>query len=306
MGKLALVFPGQGAQYGGMGHELYKGSPAARAVFEMADAVRPGTSGQCFSGTAEELAVTENTQPCLYCVDLAAAAALQEAGVRPELLAGFSLGELSALAFSGAMSYEDAFRLVCRRGEHMHRASQGGSAAMAAVLKLDDETVMELCARFPNVYPVNFNSPGQVVVSGEAGALTAFRQLVAEAGGKAMMLKVSGGFHSPFMATAFDAFLNDLEGYEFKTPDVPVYANVTAQPYAGDLKRLLAEQIVSPVWWQKTVENMIKDGADTFIEVGPGKVLSGLIRRISGEVRVLNVEDTESLNKTVAEVSAGA
>ncbi len=306
MGKVAFVFPGQGAQYGGMGRELRDGSPAAREIFDMADAIRPGTSRQCFYGTAEELSVTENTQPCLYCVDLAAAAALREAGVRPDLTAGFSLGELAALSFSGALSYEDAFRLVCRRAGHMHRAAQSCDAAMAAVLKLDDETVMRLCGEFPNVYAVNFNSPGQVVVSGETGALDAFKQLVAEAGGKVMMLKVSGGFHSPFMATAFEAFLGDLDGFELKAPDVPVYANVTAQPYAGDLKRLLAEQIISPVWWQKTVENMIKDGADTFVEVGPGKVLSGLIRRISGTARVLNVEDAESLRKTAAEVRADA
>ena len=297
MGKIAFVFPGQGAQYPGMGRQLYECSPAARTVFDMADSVRPGTSKQCFEGTAEELAITENTQPCLYCVDLAAAAALAEAGVRPEMVAGFSLGELAALAFSGALTYEDAFRLVCRRGEHMNRAAQDCSAAMAAVLKLDDDTVKKLCAEFPNVYPVNFNSPGQVVVSGEAAVMDAFKALVVEAGGKCLMLKVSGGFHSPFMATAFEAFLQELERAELKAPGMPVYANVTAQPYAGDLKRILAEQIVSPVWWRTTVENMIKDGTDTFVEVGPGKVLSGLVKRISGEVRVFNVEDQETLLK---------
>ena len=306
MGKIVFMFPGQGAQYTGMGQKLYECSPAARAVFDMADTVRPGTSKQCFEAPAEELAVTENTQPCLYCVDLAAAAALSEAGIQPDMTAGFSLGELSALAFSGALSYEDAFRLVCRRGEYMHRAAQDSSAAMAAVLKLDDDTVKKLCAEFPNVYPVNFNSPGQIVVSGEAGVMDAFKALVVEAGGKCMMLKVSGGFHSPFMATAFDAFVQELDNYEIKTPGIPVYANVTAQPYAGDLKNILAEQIVSPVWWRTAVENMIKDGADTFIEVGPGKVLSGLIKRISGDMRVFNVEDEESLLKTAAEVRGDA
>ncbi len=306
MDKLAFVFPGQGAQYTGMGRELYEVSPAAKAVFDMAEAIRPGTIKQCFEGTAEELAVTENTQPCLFCVDLAAAAALSEAGVTPGKMAGFSLGELAALAFSGAMTYEDAFRLVCRRGEFMNRAAQDSAAAMAAVLKLDDETVMKLCKEFPNVYPVNFNSPGQIVVSGDAGVMDAFKALVVQAGGRYMPLKVSGGFHSPFMAMAFEAFIQELEGYELKMPDIPVYANVTAQPYAGDLKQLLSEQLISPVWWQKTVENMIIGGVDTFVEVGPGKVLSGLVKRISGDVRVLNVEDSETLKNTAVEVLADA
>ena len=306
MGKIAFVFPGQGAQYSGMGKQLYENSDAARTVFDMADSIRPGTSKQCFEGPAEDLAVTENTQPCLYCVELAAAAALTAAGIKPAMVAGFSLGELAALAFSGAMSYEDAFRLVCRRAEHMHRAAQGSDAAMAAVLKLDDETVTQLCGEFPNVYPVNFNSPGQVVVAGESGSMDAFKALVTQAGGKAMMLKVSGGFHSPFMASAFAAFLTELEQFDLKKPIIPVYANVTAQPYAGDMKRLLAEQIVNPVRWQTAVENMMKDGADTFVEVGPGKVLSGLIKRISGTVRVLNVENAESLESTAAEVREDA
>jgi len=306
MGKIAFIFSGQGAQYGGMGKSLYDCSAVAKRIFDGADAFRPGTSKQCFEGTDEELSQTENTQPCLFCVDLAAAAALREEGIEPDMLAGFSLGELAALAFSGAVSYDDGFRLVCRRAFHMARAAKENPAAMAAVLKLSDETVVSLTREFENVCAVNFNCPGQVVVAGEAAALEAFKARVKDMGGKALPLKVSGGFHSPFMASAADAFLEELDRYAITPPSAPLYSNVTAKPYEDDIKSLLARQIKSPVQWRKTVENMIENGADVFIEAGPGKVLSGLVRKISDKARVYSVEDEASLKYTAAEVKAHA
>lgn len=306
MGKVAFIFPGQGAQYSGMGWELFENSKAAKAVFDCAEALRPGTQEQCFAGSAEELSITENTQPCLFCVDVAAAMAYREAGGKADMLAGFSLGELAALTFSGAVSVEDGFRLVCRRASFMQKETKKVDASMAAVLRMEDDEVTALCREFEHVYPVNFNAPGQIVVSGEKNELETFKLRVKEKNGKILPVKVGGGFHSPFMADAANEFSGVLSKASFAAPSMPLYSNVTAQPYSEDIKGLLAKQICSPVLWRKAVLNMIDAGADTFIEMGPGKVLSGLVSRISENVRVFNVEDIKSLRKTISEVEAGA
>ena len=296
MGKTVFVFPGQGAQYPGMGKTLYENSPAAKAVFDMAESIRPGTIRQCFEGTKEELSVTINTQPCVFTADLAAAAAVQEKGIRPDFVAGFSLGEIAALAFAGMLSYEDAFRLVCRRAEVMDKAANENKGAMAAVMKLTPEKVEQICSEFEKAYPVNYNSPAQTVVAAAEDEIDGLCARVKEEKGKAVKLAVSGAFHSPFMSSAADALAEYLEGVELKDPEIPVYSNVTAQPYEGEYKVLVAAQVKSPVKWQKTVENLAQQGADSFIEVGVGKTLTGLIRKIDSELKAVNIETKEGLD----------
>lgn len=303
MGRVAFLFAGQGAQYPGMGASLYQTSPAAQAVFDKADRLRPGTSEQCFKGTAEELAETINTQPCLFTVDYACAAALQEAGVNPDLLAGFSLGELAAVTFANMLSFEEAFTLVTKRAELMQASAKKHPGAMTAVLRLEAKRVEELAASVAGVYPVNYNAPGQTVVSGNEEALTEFEAAVKEAGGRAMRLAVSGSFHSPFMAEASKALREYLGTLDLAAPTLSLYANVTAEPYGASKENssaeLLAQQVQSPVLFQQSIEHMIRDGATAFIEVGAGKTLRGLVKKIDPSVFVSNVQDTESLQGTL-------
>ncbi len=292
----ALVFSGQGAQYPGMGKELYENSPAAKAVFDMAESIRPGTIKQCFEGTKEELSVTINTQPCVFITDLAAAAAVAEKGVKTDCVAGFSLGEIAAIAFAGMLSYEEAFRLVCKRAELMDKAANDNPGAMAAVMKISPEQVEEICSQFKKAYPVNYNSPAQTVVAAAQEEIDSLCDKVKEVKGKAVKLAVSGAFHSPFMNDASEGLAEYLRDIDLKEPNIPIYANCTAEPYKDDYKMLISAQVNHPVKWQKSVENMIANGVDTFIEVGVGKTLTGLIKKINADVKAVNIENKEGLD----------
>ena len=296
MSKIAFVFSGQGAQAPGMGKELYDCSPAAKAVFDLADSIRPGTSQQCFEGTQEELNVTINTQPCLFACDLAAAKAAQERGIQPDCAAGFSLGEAAAVAFSGMLTEAEAFSMVCKRAELMNEAAPKNPGAMAAVMKLSPQQVETLCGPIENAWPVNYNSPKQTVVAASADTIDQVVEAASAQRGRAVKLAVSGAFHSPLMHSAADGLREYLASVSLREERLPVYANLTAEPYGEDKKETMAAQCENPVRWQKTIENMIANGVDTFIEVGVGKTLAGLIKKINPEVTVYQIENKEGLD----------
>lgn len=295
MGKIAFVFAGQGAQAPGMGKEIYEASPAARRAMDEAECLRPGTLAQCFEGPAEALNQTINTQPCLFLVDYACALAAREAGVAADMAAGFSLGEVAAAAFCGLLPFADAFRLVVRRAELMQACAQAHPGAMGAVLRLDAGRVEELCREAQDVHAVNFNCPGQTVVACAEATYEPFCQLVQRERGRVVRLNVSGAFHSPWMQEATRGLKAFLADAKLNAPVIPLYANATARPYGGDFAYLLARQVSSPVLWEQTVRNMAADGAKTFVEVGAGRTLTGLIRKILPEARAVNVADREGL-----------
>lgn len=303
MSKIAFVFPGQGAQAVGMGKDVYDALPNSRAVFEKGDEVLGfPLSKLVFEGPDSELKQTVNTQPALLTASVAYLEALREQGLKADYVAGHSLGEYSALVAAGVLSYEDAVTLVRLRGRFMEEAVPGGQGAMAAVLGAEREALAVLCQTVSEesgvVELANVNCPGQIVVSGSQEGVNGVVQRVKEAGGKrAIPLEVSGPFHSSMMRAAADRLAEELKKVTFNTPNVPVIVNVTASPVTDpeEIRELLVRQVYSPVLWQDSIEWLIADGVDTFVEIGSGSVLAGLIRKIDKTVKVININTLESV-----------
>ena len=281
--KTAYVFPGQGSQFSGMGKDLYESSPQARALFDKADEILGFKISEImFQGTDEQLKETKVTQPAVFLHSVISAFCLPD--FKPDMVAGHSLGEFSALAAAGAIEFEDALRLVAIRAREMQLCCDKVPGTMAAIIGLEDKVVEDICQQTDGiVIPANYNSDGQVVISGEMAAVEAACAKFLEAGAKrALPLSVSGAFHSPLMEPARAALGEAIAATAFKEPACPVYQNVTALPHTDpeQIKDNLLKQLTSPVRWSQSVRNMRLDGAEEFIELGPGSVLTGLIRRI--------------------------
>ena len=302
MSRIAFIFPGQGAQTCGMGKDFYEQTETGKRVFDKASELLGFSMPQLCFEQNDRLDITEYTQAAMVTTSIAMMEVLEERGIKPDVAAGLSLGEYCALAASGVMSAEDAIRTVRQRGILMQEAVPVGEGAMAAVLALDASTIEAVTGAMEGVWIANYNCPGQIVISGKKAAVEeACEELKAAGAKRALMLNVSGPFHSGMLAEAGGKLAKVLGGVEIHTPRIPYVANVNAEfvTTAEPVKELLTRQVSSSVRWQQSVEAMIADGVDTFIEIGPGRTLAGFMKKISREVRTLNVEKLEDIDKVV-------
>jgi [acyl-carrier-protein] S-malonyltransferase len=310
MSKLAFLFPGQASQYCGMGRDLAEHFPESKAVFDAADAALGFSITQtCFEGTEEALKLTENTQPAILTVSTAAYRALEKRGIVPDFVAGHSLGEYSALVAAGGLEFSAAVKLVRARGKYMQEAVPPGQGAMAAILGLSPTEVADICKKAAEnevVSPANLNSPEQTVISGSAAAVKRAVEIASQSGAKrAVILPVSAPFHCALMMPAQRRLESDLRATQFSALKIPLITNVDAEAIStGDEARdALIRQVTAPVRWLDSVRDMIESGVTVFVEVGPGKVLTGLLRQIDRSVRVFNVEDSGSLQSTMEKLA---
>lgn len=305
MSKIAFMFPGQGAQYIGMGKEFYEKEALSREIFDKASCITGINLPAICLEEKEKLDITEYTQIAMVTVELAIWKLLESEGIRPDVTAGLSLGEYSAIVAAGAMRPEDAFAIVRRRGVYMQEAVPSGGA-MAAVMGLESTVIEEVCGGTEGIVSIaNYNCPGQIVITGEADAVSRAGEALKEKGAKRIIpLKVSGPFHSQMLTGAGKRLAKDLAKIQLSEFPIPYIANLTADYVqdTGRIRELLEKQVSSSVRWQQTVERMLADGVDTFVEIGPGKTLSGFVRKINKDVKVLNIDKYEDWMKSVEEL----